>query len=87
MSGGRIGRRGERPYFNYPYRICQDGRYGAFIAVLEKMEEINEVRLKEMRTRFGGIEEILRGRERPIGRSERRATLELIVAIDRENGQ
>jgi hypothetical protein len=30
VSGGRIGRRGERPHFNHPYRIRQDGRYGAF---------------------------------------------------------
>jgi hypothetical protein len=30
VSGGRIGRRGERPYFNHPYKIRQDGRYSAF---------------------------------------------------------
>ena len=34
-----------------------------------------------MRTRFGGIEEILRGREGSIGRPNRRAPLELIVAV------
>ncbi len=31
VSGGRIGRRGERPHFDYPYRIRQDGRCSAFI--------------------------------------------------------
>jgi hypothetical protein len=42
---------------------------------------INRVKLEEMRTRFGGIEEILGGREGSIGRSNRRATLELIIAV------
>ena len=42
---------------------------------------IGRIERQELRTRFGGIEEILGGREGSVGCSERRATLELIVAI------
>jgi hypothetical protein len=41
------------------------------------------VKLEEMRTRFGGIEEILGGGEGSVGRSDRRATLELIIAVSK----
>ena len=40
-----------------------------------------------MRTCFGGIEEILQGRERSIGRSDRRATLELIIADKKQKSK
>jgi hypothetical protein len=35
---------------------------------------------RRVRTRFGGIEEILGGRERFVGRLDSRAVLELIIA-------
>ena len=41
---------------------------------------------RKMRTRFGGIEEVLRGREGSVWRTDRRATLELVVAIQKVKG-
>ena len=48
MSGGRIGRRGERPYFNHPYWISQDGRYSAFTITKRKILKL--ARIKEIQT-------------------------------------